>query len=122
MGQKLNPARLTLPSGHRVEVGGADANRSTLAECWAHQGPPKSAQRHKVLADAFKLTWIATTIHPRPRLSLCLSDPLAAAPFAPHARSWAARALQDLGIAICVVDLPADVRADLLRAQHRQYR
>jgi hypothetical protein len=62
----------------------------------AHQGSPKSAQRHKVLADAFKLTWIATTMSPRPRLILCLSDPLAAAPFLPGARSWAARAFQDL--------------------------
>jgi hypothetical protein len=45
--------------------------------CWAHQGPPKSAQKHKVLADAFKLAWIATTVYPRPQLILCLSDPLA---------------------------------------------
>src|SRR5262249_48717686 len=38
---------------------------------------PKSAQRHEVLADALKLTWIATTVCPRPRLILCLSDPRA---------------------------------------------
>jgi hypothetical protein len=56
VGRELNPARITVPSGERVEVDGADANQSILVECWAHQGPPKSAQRHKVLADAFKLT------------------------------------------------------------------
>jgi MarR family len=56
IGRELNPATLTVPSGERVEVDGADADRSVLIECWAHQGPPKSAQRHKVLADAFKLT------------------------------------------------------------------
>jgi hypothetical protein len=71
-----------------------------LVECWAHQGPPKPAQRHKVLADAFKLTWISTTITPRPQLILCLSDPRAAAPFMPGARSWAARAFQDLDITV----------------------
>ena len=115
LGRNLNPARLTVPSGERVEVDGADADRSILVECWAHQGPPKSAQRHKVLADAFKLTWIATTMYPRPRLIFCLSDPLAAAPFLPGARSWAARAFQDRGVTISVVDLPVDLRHDLLQ-------
>jgi hypothetical protein len=51
LGLELNPATITVPSGERVEVDGADASRTILAECWAHQGPPKSAQRHKVLAD-----------------------------------------------------------------------
>jgi hypothetical protein len=122
VGRELNPARLKVPSGERVEVDGADATRSILVECWAHQGPPKSAQRHKVLADAFKLTWIATTMYPRSRLILCLSDPLAAAPFLPGGRSWAARAFQDLGVTISVVDLPAAIRQGLLQAQLRQYR
>ncbi len=122
VGRGLNPATLTVPSGERVEVDGADADRSVLVECWAHQGPPKPAQRHKVLADAFKLTWISTTMYPKPRLILCLSDPLAAAPFQPGARSWAARAFQDLGVTISVVDLPVDLRQNLLQAQRRQYR
>jgi hypothetical protein len=122
LGRELNPARLAVPSGERVEVDGADAGRSVLVECWAHQGPPKSAQRHKVLADAFKLTWIATTMYPKPQLILCLSDPLAAAPFLPGARSWAARAFQDLGVTISVVDLPVELRQHLLQAQRRQYR
>ena len=110
VGHELEPARLTVPSGARVEVDGADADRRILVECWAHQGPPKAAQRHKVLADAFKLTWIATTIYPRPRLILCLSDEQAAAPFLPTSRSWAAQALQDLGIVVTVVHLPDEVR------------
>jgi hypothetical protein len=122
VGQELEPATLTVPSGARVEVDGADAGRHILVECWAHQGPPKAAQRHKVLADAFKLTWIATTIYPRPRLILCLSDPQAAAPFLPTSRSWAAQALQDLGIVVTVVNIPANVRRRIQEAQRRQYR
>jgi hypothetical protein len=122
LGRELNPAKLAVPSGERVEVDGADADRSVLVECWAHQGPPKSAQRHKVLADAFKLTWLSTTMYPKPQLILCLSDPLAAAPFLPGARSWAARAFQNLGVTISIVDLPAELRQDLLQAQRRQYR
>jgi hypothetical protein len=122
LGQELRPARITIPSGEHVEVDGADAARSVLVECWAHQGPPKSAQRHKVLADAFKLVWISTTLYPRPDLVLCLSDQLAAAPFQPGSRSWAAKALQDLGISVAVVTLPDDQRQRVLDAQRRQYR
>lgn len=122
LGLELNPAIITVPSGERVQVDGADPSRTVLAECWAHQGPPKSAQKHKVLADAFKLAWIATTVYPRPQLILCLSDPLAAAPFLPGARSWAARAFQDHDITVRVVTLPGYLRQRLLQAQHRQYR
>jgi hypothetical protein len=68
------------------------------------QGPPKGAQKHKVLVDAFKLAWIPTTLYPRPQLILCLSDPLAAAPFLPGARSWAARAPQDCHITVSTAD------------------
>jgi hypothetical protein len=81
-----------------------------------------AAQRHKVLADAFKLAWISRTLYPRPDLVLCLSDRRAAAPFLPGGRSWAARAFQDLGISVTVVTLPKDLRQCVLDAQHRQYR
>jgi hypothetical protein len=119
---ELAPARIHVPSGAMVEVDGADVERSVLVECWAHQGPPKPAQKHKVLADALKLTWISQTLYPRPRLLLCLSDTDAARPILPGARTWAAQALADLQIDVLVVTLPADVRDGLLAAQRRQYR
>ena len=55
LGRALKPATITVPSGARAELDGADADRSVLVECWGHQGTPKAAQRHKVLSDAFKL-------------------------------------------------------------------
>jgi hypothetical protein len=122
LGLTLEPAMITIPSGVRVEVDGCDPDRTVLVECWAHQGSPKAAQRNKVLADALKLSWISMTIYPRPRLILCLSDPLAANPFMPPARSWAAQAFQDLGVSISVVDLPEEVRQKVQAAQQRQYR
>jgi hypothetical protein len=118
----LAPTKIAVASGARVEVDGCDTHRTILVECWAHQGAPKSAQRHKVLADALKLTWIASTIYPRLRLIVCMSDPAAAAPFQPTARSWAAQALRDLEIAIHVVDLPEATRQEIRAAQQRQYR
>jgi hypothetical protein len=122
LGRRLEPARIGLRSGARVEIDGADTDHSVLVECWAHQGPPKGGQKHKVLTDALKLTWIATTIYPRPELVLCMSDPVAAAPFLPQSKSWAAQALADLGIRIEIVELPEDVRIAVVRAQERQRR
>ena len=111
-----------MPSGERVEIDGTDIHRTVLVECWAHQGRSKPAQRNKVLADAFKLHWISTTLYPRPQRILCLCDPAAAAPFLPHTRSWAARALQDLDITVHIVELPDELRQAILNAQQRQYR
>ncbi len=122
LGLVLEPARITVPSGARVEVDGADPHKAVLVECWAHHGAPKAAQKHKLLADALKLTWISSTIYPRPRLILCLSDMAAAAPFLPTARSWAAVALKDLGISVLIVTLPEELRRRVVAAQERQYR
>jgi hypothetical protein len=122
LGTTLAPERIALASGARVEIDGTDAARSILVECWAHQGAPKPAQKHKVLSDALKLTWIASTLYPRPRLILCMSDPMAAAPFVSPSRSWAAQALNDLGIEVLEVQLPEEIRLGIQAAQTRQYR
>lgn len=122
LGRELQPARIVLKSGVRVEIDGADEARELIVECWAHQGPPKGGQRHKVLTDALKLTWIGSTMYPRPEMVLCMSDAAAAAPFQPSSMSWAAQALQDLGIRVEVVELPEELRDAVMAAQKRQYR
>jgi len=53
------------------------------------------------------------------RLHRAQRNRLAATPFLPGARSWAARAIQDHGIAVSVVSLPDDLRERLLEAQRR---
>lgn len=122
LGLTLAPTVIRLATGEKVEVDGADEGHTVLVECWAHQGPPKPAQKAKVVTDAFKLSWVGTALHPGARKILCLSDPAAAASFLPHARSWQARAFQDLGIEVWVVTLPTSVRARILAAQRRQFR
>ncbi|MGW8439206.1 hypothetical protein ACWGKS_29020 [Nocardiopsis sp. NPDC055879] len=121
LGTRLDPREILTPTGARVEVDGADQDLTVLVEAWAHQGPVKSAQRHKVLSDALKLVWISSTLSPRPRMVLCLSDQEAARPFLGE-RSWAAAALLDLGVEVLVIHLPDHVRARLRQAQHRQHR
>jgi hypothetical protein len=125
--QQLNrrlerPWRRSLPGGGRLEVdGGTDGPEPLLVEAWAHQGPPKPAQRAKVLTDAFKLAFAATLLPRRPRLLLLFSDQQAAAPFR-SPRSWPAAALREAGIEVLVVELPEEERAKIREAQRRQYR
>ena len=84
-GVVLRPRRISLEDGIRVEVDGADEELSVLVEAWAHQGPPKAAQKHKVLADVLKLLHVAANVPGSPRLVLCLCDPAGLASSA-HAR------------------------------------
>ena len=121
LGVHLAPRRFDFPDGFRVEIDGADPELTVLVEAWAHQGPPKSAQKHKVLADTLRLLFVASTLSAAPRLVVCLSDPVAAHHFT-GARSWAAAALRSFGVDVEVVQLPDALRAEIVAAQTRQYR
>lgn len=121
LGVLLAPRRIVFDNGVRVEVDGADQHLTVLVEAWAHQGKPKSAQKHKILADTLKLLYVASTLPVSPRLVLCLADPDAAHHFT-AARSWAALTLRDFGIEVCIVALPDEIRAAIRTAQERQFR
>lgn len=121
LGVELLPKRLQMGPRVRVEIDGADESGTVLVEAWAHQGPAKAAQKHKVLADALKLVWVAQRLKTAPLLLLCLSDEQAARTFVGE-RSWSAAALADLGVQVRVVSLPPHIREELRAAQARQYR
>ncbi|WP_200210393.1 hypothetical protein [Micromonospora coerulea] len=121
LGCQLKPSRFALANGARVEVDGVDEDLTVLVEAWAHQGPPKPAQKHKVLADAMRLLFVASTLTTTPRLVLCLSDEEAARHFT-TARSWAAAALRTFQIDVEIVEPSSDVRGEIRVAQERQYR
>ena len=105
----------------RIEVDGVAEDRSVLVEAWAHQGSPKSAQKMKVMNDAFKLIAASRLFEPAiPRLILLFADEDAARPF--QSNSWRASALAALGIEVVVAELPADVRDSIVAAQRRQFR
>ena len=117
------PWRRSLPSGGRLEVDGGtdDPENALLVEAWAHQGPPKPAQRAKVLTDAFKLSFAATLLARRPRLLLLFSDKEAAGPLRlPRPRPAAER--QKAKSEVVLVDPPGEERARIRDAQRRQYR
>jgi hypothetical protein len=117
---RLVPERLHLSDGTYVDVDGVSHDPPILVEVWAHQGPPKSAQRNKVLSDALKLIFATTLLEGRFRRVLCFTDERAAEPF--RGRSWYASALRYHAVEIAVVELTDDWRQRILEAQARQYR
>lgn len=119
LGVALAPRRVEFGAGVRVELDAASEDLSVLVEVWAHQGPVKSAQRSKVLTDAFKLAFAGRELGGTRRLILLLSDEEAARKFA---GGWPAAALRQSGIEIVVVELDAATRQRVRAAQARQYR
>lgn len=120
LGVGLAPRILSLGDGSQVAVDAVSDDLAILCEAWAHQGPPKSAQRNKVLADALKLAIIARSLPHPARLILLFSDEAAALPF--RGQGWPAHALREFRIEIQVVELPETIRSSVLRAQTRQFR
>ena len=120
LGVALVPRSFAPSEGVRVEIDGVAEDPPILVEAWAHQGPPKSAQKAKVVTDALKLLWVDRALFGgKARKILALADPAAAGHF--RGRSWMAAAFHDLGIEIVVVSLPEEVLANIHRAQERQF-
>jgi len=120
LGIPLVPRRVHLSDGSFVDVDAYSDEPLVLAEVWAHQGPPKSAQRNKVLGDALKLQHVAADLNRPSRLILCFADQAAAAPFS--GATWYAGAIRRFGVEIVVVDLPDSWRERIRDAQRLQYR
>ena len=120
LGIELNPRRLTWPGGVVTDIDGVAADLSVLAECWAHQGPAKVAQKYKLVNDATKLHWAGSMVDSVPRKLLCVSDEAAVAHL--RGRSWQAAAIRDQGVEIVVVELAESTRAAIAAAQVRQFR
>ncbi|GEM_PF-1281231 len=108
LGLALSPARMPVPAGGTIEVDGGNEEARVYCEAWAHQGSPKSAQRAKVIADAFTLALLARVRGGRPHLTLLLSDQQAAKPFGGH--SWYAQAIRTISIGLldCAIAVPSE--------------
>lgn len=82
LGVRLAPRDFTLPAGVRVGVDGAGVGSAdshgvagaVLVQVTYAAGPVKSAQRNKVLADAFKLAWLRTQV-PTARTVVVVNEP-----------------------------------------------
>lgn len=118
LGVVFEKKRLDLPGGSRVEIDGVADDESVLVEVFAHQGPLKGAQIHKVARDALKLITVARSRTPAPRLILVLGDDEAYKSVT--GKSWLSEALKMWGIEPFTAELDEVARAAVLAAQARQ--
>lgn len=120
LGIALKKRRIDLPGGGWFEVDGASDSPPIICEAWAHIGLAKSAQKNKLVADAFKLVFAGQLLPAETKKILVVAD--ADAVHHLQGRSWMAQALRANRVEIAVVELPEDVRAQLREAQRRQFR
>jgi hypothetical protein len=82
LGLTLAKQRRVAPSGAVVEFDGLSEDPPVVVEAWAHQGPPRPAQKYKVMTDTLKLVWANQTFFAsKARKILALTDTAAAAHF-----------------------------------------
>jgi hypothetical protein len=120
LGIAFGGSKYPTPDSARLEIDGVSETPLELCEAYAHQGSPKSGQKSKILADAFKLIYAERLAGKKARKIILLADEQAAAPF--RGKKWVAEAFRTLGIEVEVVDLGPELRERVRKAQARQFR
>lgn len=120
LGTRFEPRRIDLGDGSWVEIDGVSSDPAVFAEAWAHQGPPKPAQKSKVMNDAMRLLAAARVSDLAPRLVVLFADEEAARQF--RTGTWRATALAAAGIDVEVAEVDEAIRESLRQAQRRQRR
>ena len=115
------PVVIPLPNGAKPEIDAVSLDGRTLVEIYAHQGPLKGGQVHKVARDALKLITVAQKVPALQGSSAKLYVAFASEAAADSAsRGWLGEAFDLWGIKRQVVRIPDDVRRELEGAQERQ--
>jgi hypothetical protein len=115
LGQRLHlqlcKKRLQVSSKEWLEVDGSCESPLVWCEAWAHHGAPRSAQKNKVMADAFKLLYAERFLGQPARKILAFGDTAAARRLT--GENGMARALETFGIEVLVRDLKDEIRNSL---------
>jgi hypothetical protein len=117
LGIRLN---MKVDIDQRVALDGfADGAVPVCVEVWAHQGPAKGGQVHKVMRDFCKLLLVEKLLGKRCHkvFAVCDDESLAFLN-----RSWQGRFAKEFDIETVVLDVCDTTRARVLEAQKRQFR
>lgn len=109
-------AKLELEVG--VEPDAIDPEKRIVAEVYAHIGPVKGPQLHKIKGDILKLALIGQKLGPEWRKLLAFGCEKAA--LYARGKSWVAEAAREFNVEIVVVPISDETRRSLLDAQTRQ--
>ena len=103
-----------------LELDGYSENPLIVCEAWAHVGPPKPAQKNKVMVDALKLLYVKDFLQANGRCILLFGDEQAASHF--QHNSWNAKCIESHGIEVKIIEFTPEWKNRVLKAQERQKR
>ncbi len=118
LGCALVPESFSIGDGVSVKLDGINRDRHVLCEIYCRIGRLKGSQPDKVAADMLKLVLVERALGGQWQKLICFADNDAAKSF--RGKSWLAAAVTRMGFEILVVELPAEVREQLIAAQRRQ--
>ena len=117
-GFRLQSARLTLPSGCSVQLDGFDGDNKVICEIYARIGKLKGSQPDKLASDFLKMQLAEKELGGSFTKIFCFASEEASS--CVKGSSWLAQAARQLGIKIKTISLPAELQADIKKAQSRQ--
>ena len=117
-GLSLKPRKLDLGGGVCVELDGFDEENRVLCEIYARVGRLKGAQPNKLAADILKMELIERKLTMNFRKMIAFCDAEAAR--SSRSKSWLSYVASELGVDVEVMNIPEDVRVQILIAQERQ--
>ena len=120
LGVVLSKRRFPLGEGSWFELDGFAESPLILCEAWAHVGTVKRGQKQKVMTDAVKLLFANALCGGDARLILLFADSDAASHF--QGNTWMAKCLSQFGIDVNVIEMGPELKADITKAQERQFR
>jgi len=118
LGVSLQTRPIELKEGVRVNIVGVNQEHRILCEVYAHIGPTRGGQPHKIAKDILKLIAVEKR-QPGPwRKILCFADQGAAE--CVEGSSWLATVCRDFGVVVRIFSLPPDLHEAVVEAQRRQ--
>jgi hypothetical protein len=118
LGVPLESPPIELGEGVQIVVDGFNREHRILCEVYAHIGPTRGGQPHKIANDILKMLAAEKRLHGQWSKILCFADKAAAQCVC--GRSWLATVCSDFSVEIKVFSLPADLHAAVVAAQQRQ--
>ncbi len=117
--EKFTEKRINVNSSY-MEFTGFSRNPNIVCEASARIGAMRSAQIHKIMNNAMKMLFVENySGHPFRKI-LAFIDEEAASKFVGD--GWHGECLKRYHIEVMVVDIPEDMRVEILTIQNRQYR
>ena len=121
-GNNLNLAsKKILLNDTLFQVDGYSEDPPTLCEIYSRIGKMKVSQHNKIAKDVLKMLLIEKLKDQQFRKIIAFADEKAAQPFT-NGESWYSKIKYNFGIEIFIVQIPDDLRNNLIQTQKRQYR